>query len=280
MSLGAADTVGQIAYITRAGNVPNLDPLSPFAFTALTSTSPSSVYLNGQLSRLRESLDLASIPSNAPPQLAYQYLRILVARLSSQQSSAETLYLTKELLSNLTTGTITPLHHIFATLVATALTELSDRVETQVEAHASMREMADSITNGAIIHRSADSLGWDIAIRELLQGKRDTSPSITNLGQNSDAAQPNMAGLQHLAAAAVGEREGVDVRPTSSAGNGVTPSAPDHDVTAAERAATEAARAQATAAAAQKLQDTSGNSNSDAKHDSSALKDSLFASLS
>lgn len=260
-----------------------MDPSSPFAFTALTSTSPSSIYLNGQLSRLRESLDIAGISTNSPPHLAYQYLRILVVRLSSQQASAETLALTKELLNNLTSGTITPLHHIFATLVATSLAELSDRVETQVEAHASMREMADSISNGAIIHRSADGLGWDIAIRELLQGKRDTSPSNATLAlvPNSDVAQPNMAGLQHLAEAAVGEREGVDVRPSSSAGNGVMASAPDHDVTAAERAATEAAKAQATAALAQKqLQDTSGNNHGDTKYDSTALKDGLFASLS
>lgn len=250
----------------------------------MTATSPSSLYLNGQLFRFRESLDLANIPSNSPPQLAYQYLRILVARLSTHTASNETLALTKELLSNLKTGTITPLHHIFATLVATSLTELSDRVETQVEAHASMREMNDAISKGQIIHQSADGLGWDTAIRELLHQKRDLSPSSTALEQTSPISQPNMAGLQHLAAAAVGEREGVDARPASSGGNGVTPqtqSGQEHDVTAAMLAATEAARAQATAAAAQKqLQNTSGNSNGGNNYDSSALvKDGIFAGL-
>ena len=249
----------------------------------MTATSPSYIYLNGQLSRYRESLELAGIPSSSPPHLAYQYLRVLVARQSAHTSSNDILTLTKESLSNLISGRVSPLHHIFAKLIATSLIELSDRVETQVEAQASIREMDSAIENNRIVHRSTDGLGWDTFVRDILQQNRDLTPSSGILGHTSPVTQPNMAGLQHLAAAAVGERESVDARPSSSGGNGVTATtqSSEHDVTAAIAAATEAAKAQATAAAAQKqLQSASGNSNGGNNYDSSALKDSLFASLS
>lgn len=84
-----------------------------------------------------------------------------------------------------------------------------------------------------------------------------------------------MAGLQHLAAAAVGERESADARPSSSnGGNGTIPQSQEvkHDVTAAMAAASEAAAAQATAAAAQKqMQTVSGSTNGGNDFDSSAL---------
>lgn len=196
--------------------------------------------------------------------------------------------MTKELLSNLMNGAVTPLHHIFAALVATSLTELSDRVETQVEAHASIKAMSDALDNGQIIYRSPDGLGWDTAIRDLLHQKQASSPTLnpTTTEQTSPATQPNMAGLQHLAAAAVGEREGVDARPASSGGGGGGPGGPggngngnssqqpskvDHDLSAAMAAANEAAKAQATAAAAQQLS-ASPNGNGGSTFDAGALK--------
>jgi hypothetical protein len=159
-------------------------------------------------------------------------------------------------------GAITPLHHIFAGLVATSLTELSERMETQVEAHASIKDMSDALNSGQIIHRSLDGLGWDVALQDLLHQKRTATPPPDASEQANPAPQPNMAGLQHLAAAAVGEREGTDGRPASSGGNGVVSqqSKIEHDLSAAMAAANEAAKAQATAAAAQQLS-TSPNGN-------------------
>jgi hypothetical protein len=279
---GAADTVGQVAYVTRASNITNLDTSSPFAFEALTKTSPTSLYLNGQITRLRESLDISTLSSNSPPQLTYQYLRLLVARLS-HSSSREVLMLTKELLSNLISTPISPLHHIFASLVATSLTELSDRLETQVDAHASIKEMDDAISDGHITHRVPNGSGWDTAIRNLLHQKQPPASLGTSAEQTSPAPQPNMAGLQHLAAAAVGEREGADVRPASSnGGNNALPqssSEAKHDVTAAIAAANEAIAAQATAAAAQtQLQNALGNANGGGSYDPSALVKEGFMS--
>lgn len=235
----------------------------------LNATSPQSIYLHGQLTGFRESIDITTLTSNSPPHLAYQYLRVFVARLSSPNAaSAEVLSVTKELLGNLTNGAITPLHHIFGALVATSLTELSDRVETQVEAHASIKAMSDALEDGQIIYRSPDGLGWDTAIRDLLYQKQAPTPPLNVPDQTSSATQPNMAGLQHLAAAAVGEREGVDARPASSGGNGMSsqPSKVDNDLSAAMAAANEAAKAQATAAAAQQLSaspDGNGGNNFD-----------------
>jgi hypothetical protein len=263
-----------VAFITRAGSVPNLDPSSPYAFVALTAVSPSSVYLNGQLTRFRESLEITDLPPNSSPYLAYQYIRIFVARLSESGSSSEILTLTKELLGNLASGPISPLHHIFASLVALSLTDLSDRVETQVEAHASRKEMTDGLAKGQIIHKSFDNLGWDVAIFDQLQ-RKPLNPATMMHEQTSPATQPNMAGLQHLAAAAVGEREGADAKSASSSGNGITATnLPEHgdDLTAAMKAASEAAQAQATAAAAQQqLQGSPTNGGSGNNYDPSAL---------
>lgn len=81
-----------------------------------------------------------------------------------------------------------------------------------------------------------------------------------------------MAGLQHLAAAAVGEREGADARPVSSgnSGNVSQQSKIEHDLSAAMAAANEAAKAQATAAAAQQLS-ASPNGNGSNTFDPSGL---------
>ena len=94
---------------------------------------------------------------------------MFIARLSGQNlPSAEVLEVTKDLLSNLMSGAITPLHHIFAALVATSLTELNDRGELKAEASATIKEMSDALSNGQIIHRSSDGLGWETAIGDLL----------------------------------------------------------------------------------------------------------------
>lgn len=169
---------------------------------------------------------------------------------------------------NLISGTITPINHIFASLVATSLSELSDRLETQVEAHASIKDMSDALSNGQILNPSSDGLGWDTAIRDLLHHKKATTPPPSNHREpRSPGSQPNTAGLQHLAAAAVGEREGVDARPPSSD----TITKVDHDLSAAVAAANEAAKAQATAAAAQQLSASPHRNNDTNSFDSRRL---------
>lgn len=252
----AAKIVGQIAYVNRAGSVPDVDASSPFTFPTLSATSPESIYLNGQLADFRESIEITELTNTSPPYLAYQYLRVFVARLSSQHMpSPEVFSLTKDLLAYLMNGAVTPLHHILAALVAKSLVELSDRVETQVEAHAGIKEMSDALANGRIIYSSVDGLGWDTAIREMLYQKKTPTPPLNAPEHNTPASEPNMAGLQHLAAAAVGEREGTDAPPSNGGGDRQSSqtSKVDHDLSAAMAAANEAALAQATAAAAQQL---------------------------
>ncbi len=252
----------------------------------LAATSPESIYLNGQLSGYRESIDITDLTNNSPPYLTYQYLRVFVGRLSSQNiPSTELLSLTKELLSNLTSGAITPLHHVCASLVATSLVELSERVETHIEAQASIKEMGDALNNGQILYRNMDHIGWDTAVREILHQKQAPTTTINTISeQATSASEPNMAGLQHLAAAAVGEREGTEARPVSSGGNASHEQAlasAEHDLSAAMAAANDAAMAQATAAAAQQqLTASSPDAKNGNKFDSSALKqDDFMASL-
>lgn len=264
--------------------MPELDAASPFAFAALSMTSPATKYLDGQLSRFRESIEISNLPGNASPHLAYQYLRVFITRLSNYSSSNELLSLTKDLLRNLINPRVTPLHHIFASLVATSLGDLSDRLETQIEAHASMKDMVDGIVNEHIINSSSDNLGWDAAIRDLLHQKKGPTPSHPTAEQTSPSQ--HLAGLQHLAAAAVGEREGADVRPTSSSGNvaaSTTPSKFDNDVSAAIAAANEAAKAQAQAQAqdttptVQRVHESPTTGGNGSSYDASSLvKDDAF----
>lgn len=236
--------------VTRAGTVPHINPSSDFAAFAPHVASPQAIYLEGQLNGFRESIEVTPLTSTSPPYLAYQYLRLYVARMSPQTtSSTELLNLTQVLLSKLIIGPVTPLHHIFANLVATSLTELSDRTETQLKAYASIKDMSNALSNGQILSPSSDGLGWDTAIRDMLQKRAPTPPN-----SHQENSQPNMAGLRHLAAAAVGEREGVDVRPS-------TPPKVEPDTSAAMAAANEAARAQATAAAVQEQLSRSPNGN-------------------
>lgn len=279
--------MGQVAAVNRAGSVPSIEPSSPFASLPLAATSPESIYLNGQLTGYRESIDITDLTTNSPPYLVYQYLRVFVGRLSSQNvASAELLGLTRELLSNLSSGAITPLHHVCASLVATSLAELSDRVETQIEAHAVIKEMNDALNNGQVLHRSLDHVGWDSAVRDILHQHQAATPPMNAIPEQTiTASEPNMAGLQHLAAAAVGEREGTEARPVSSGDNGSHEQAlasAEHDLSAAMAAANDAAMAQATAAAAQQqLTASSPDSKSGNNFDSNPLKqDDFMVSLS
>lgn len=131
-----------------------------------------------------------------------------------------------------------------------------------------------------------DHLGWDAAIRETLHQKQSpTPPTNTVPEQVGPESEPNMAGLQHLAAAAVGEREGTEARPVSSAGNANHDASlvnTEHDLSAVMAAASDAAMAQATAAAAQQqLTASSPDAKGGHNFDSSALKqDDFMASLS
>lgn len=254
----------------------------------LATASPESIYLNGQLSSYRESIEITDLTNNAPPHLASQYLRVFVGRLSAQNTPlAELLAGTKELLSNLTSGAITPLHHVCANMVATSLVELADRVETQVEAHAAIKEMSDALSNGQILHRSLDHHGWDAAVRELLHQSQDPTPPTNTYPEQTNAApESSMAGLQHLAAAAVGEREVTETRPVSNGGDNGSHERSlantEHDLSAAMAAANDAAMAQATAAAAQQqLTVSSPDAKNGNNFESSASKqDEFMASLS
>lgn len=198
------------------------------------------------LARFRESIEISNLPANSSPFLAYQYLRTVVARQSNWSSSAELLTLTKDLLRSLFNGPVTPLNHIFASLVANSLADLSDRLETQIEAHAAMKEMSDGIANDQIVNKATDNSGWDTALRDTLHQRKGSEP--TNAVPEQTSPSQHLAGLQHLAAAAVGEREGSDARPSSSNGNAAANSAQakyDPDIQAAIAAANEAAKAQA-----------------------------------
>ncbi|KAF2733427.1 hypothetical protein EJ04DRAFT_577626 [Polyplosphaeria fusca] len=245
--ISAVNIIGNINHVIRSGKTWNIDPSSPYALGAVLSEVPVPLFIKGSISQYEQALKISNLGATSTPYLALHYVRVLAARFISPENPNEILGHTKDLLMSLSNSNVTPLNHIFASLVATSLTELADHTQTQAEAHAGIKDMIDAVSEGRILYRSSDGRGWDSAIFEILHQKRGATPHTAS-EQPLSATQPNMAGLQHLAAAAVGEREGVDgPRPTSSGGT-----LPHHDVTAAIAAASQAAAIQATAAAAQK----------------------------
>ena len=114
ITTGAADIVGQIVQVDRSANVLDLDPSSPFHFTQLINSPAPPLFLNGQISRFKESLEITDLADSSPPRLAYQYLRILASRLcyALHTPSKELLSMTRDLPFCCSADTMVILHRL------------------------------------------------------------------------------------------------------------------------------------------------------------------------
>lgn len=98
---------------------------------------------------------------------------------------------------------ITPLNHHFAALSFLTLVELSEILETRDEAWKGIQQLADALEERRGVATRDDSLGWDIAIKDLI--KKRKQERFGNSGAPPDIL-PGHGSLQHLAELAVGER--------------------------------------------------------------------------
>lgn len=105
---------------------------------------------------------------------------------------------------------ITPLNHHFAAFSLLTLVELSEIPETRDEAWKGIQQLADALEERRGIAIRDDSLGWDVAIKDLISRRKQE-----RFGNSNPEIPPGHGSLQHLAELAVGERSPTGT-PTSS----------------------------------------------------------------
>lgn len=96
---------------------------------------------------------------------------------------------------------ITPLNHHFAAFSLLTLIELSEIPETRDEAWKGIQQLSDTLEERRGISTRDDSLGWDMAIKDLINKRKQERFSNSN-----PEIPPGHGSLQHLAELAVGER--------------------------------------------------------------------------
>lgn len=96
---------------------------------------------------------------------------------------------------------ITPLNHHFTAFSLLTLIELSEIPETRDEAWKGIQQLSDTLEERRGISTRDDSLGWDMAIKDLINKRKQERFSNSN-----PEIPPGHGSLQHLAELAVGER--------------------------------------------------------------------------
>ncbi|PBP27742.1 C6 finger domain-containing protein [Diplocarpon rosae] len=155
--------------------------------------------LRGELERFRETLPVSFFPpSNAPlVHICYWHLRLLVdltlpdAEPSDLLTSASRIVL--QLVNN--QGLVAPLTYQSTTLAALALLDLTEHEATREEAGRSLQPL---------IERSIAPSSWDVAVRDLIVSRMQSSPESKHASVASQS-------LQRLADLATATEEGRDV---------------------------------------------------------------------
>ena len=203
------------------------------------------ISVQGELDRFRESVDKL-IGHAATVQLAYWHARLLVVCLHPSSSPQDLILPAQRisaLLNQAGNASLTPLSHHYGLLATVTLAELAGLPETREEAFQGIDELEAAFStlktepsaSGAMGKGSEES--WQSAILDLLEKKK---VQVFNDGQGP------ILGLQHLADAAVGERNGEDGVMGTSGMNG----AASTSVTAMQNSSSATVSAAAAAAAA------------------------------
>jgi hypothetical protein len=183
--------IGHLASILTTTKTPSTDVMAP--------SNPASALLGltlaGEIDRFRESVESVWGTLNLV-HLSYHHCHLLIKRLSPTTEPVELIEhavkVATVLNSRLTP--VTPLNHHFGALAAMTLCELCDVPATRAEALRGLDQMVECLGEGRGLAGKQESEGWDGAIRELVQKKKERM-----------LAQGDADGLQGLADAAVGE---------------------------------------------------------------------------
>ena len=130
--------------------------------------------LAGEIDRFRESVESTWGSLNLV-HLSYHHCHLLIKRLSSTTEPSEmvghAVKVATVLNSRMTP--VTPLNHHFAALAAMTLCELCDVPKTRAEAIKGLEHLTEALGEGRGLAGKNESEGWDGAIRELVQRKRE-----------------------------------------------------------------------------------------------------------
>lgn len=209
------------------------------------------ISVQGELDRFRESVDKL-IGHATAVQLAYWHTRLLVVCLHPSSSPQDLVLPVQRicaLMNQTGSGFFTPLSHHYGLLATVTLAELVGLPETREEAFQGIDELEAAIANlkaepSASMTGKGSEENWQSAVLDLLERKKAQA--------NNDGQGP-ILGLQHLANAAVGERNGEDGTVSGAGMNGAvsTSTTVMQNSSSATVSAAAAAAAAATAVAAQ-----------------------------
>jgi hypothetical protein len=162
--------IGHLATILTTTKTPSTDVMSP----SNPASSLLALALTGEIDRFRESVESVWGSLNLV-HLSYHHCHLLIKRLNPQTEPTElvghAVKVATVLNSRMTP--VTPLNHHFGALAAMTLCELCDIPRTRAEAIKGLDQIAECLGDGKGLAGKQDSEGWDGAVRELVQGKRE-----------------------------------------------------------------------------------------------------------
>jgi len=240
---------GHLVSAIKTYDNPNFDMANPSANSVAIMTAMRNL-VNGELERFREGVEDKQDSYSQLYQLCYWHLRLLIGRtppLVVPLSLLESAMRITSLLNNNQSYPHSPFHHHFAAHAALTLSELLELDETRQRAHEGFMELDEAIESHRALAVRDGSAAWDSALREFMGRKKASL-------HNPSAA--SATGLQHLANAAINEREGNSERPGTRGGEGQTNGNEDAKP-AGSNAALIAAAVAAAAAAGQANNDSS-----------------------
>ena len=177
--------IGHLAAILTTTKTPSTD--------VMASSNPASSLLGltlaGEIDRFRESVESVWGSLNLV-HLSYHHCHLLIKRLNPTTEPTElvghAVKVATVLNSRLTP--VTPLNHHFGALAAMTLCELCDVPKTRGEALKGLEHMVEALGEGRGLAGKKESEGWDGAIRDLVEKKRDRMQAPESLQRLVDAA--------------------------------------------------------------------------------------------
>ena len=193
--------IGHLAAILTTTKTPSTDVMAP----SNPASSLLGLTLAGEIDRFRESVESVWGSLNLV-HLSYHHCHLLIKRLNPTTEPPDLVSHAVKVATVLNSRMtpVTPLNHHFGALAAMTLCELCDVPKTRDEAARGLEELGEALGRGRGLLGQAESEGWDGAIRDLVERKRE----------RMQAAAQQAGGLEALADAAGQDQGQRDYDPT------------------------------------------------------------------